>query len=139
MLLFILLPFIYDIVLQVAYNKRNLVVLLSSRYSKVIFILLYKVITLHMKLTSKHVWLTRLQVPFFGSLFQSLSFTLQTICNICCKSCLVYFGTALSIGLEVSLFGSKGKIVNSSNSSPKLKTGDLFLNKKQVGLLALQG
>lgn len=46
-------------------TKKNSVVILSSRCSKIVFALLYKIITLYMQLISKHIWFARLQGPLF--------------------------------------------------------------------------
>lgn len=59
-----LLPPIHGMVFQVTHNKQNSVIPSSYRHGEIVFVLLYEVIILNMRLAPKYVWLARFQGPF---------------------------------------------------------------------------
>lgn len=138
MLLLILLPPIYSTVFQVVYGQKDLIVPADSRYGKLVFTLLYEVIALYIRFSLNTSGWQSFKSFSFSSLFCDLFLTLRTAYKICYRSCLIYFGTASSMQLEVGSSGSGVRVRYKLNLPPRLKSRDLFLDGERARVLVLQ-
>lgn len=131
-LLFVLLPQIQSFLLKEYTSKKNLLAALGFTCSKIVFALLYKIITIYVRVTFIKVWHPKFKSllnRFLGGssiLVTSYGTSIfNTILKICQKLSLIYLGAwkVAKLGLEfeepIRLVGASGRAGN-SRFSPSL-------------------